>query len=325
MAYQGCPVCLHAFSSGDELKQTKCVCDGYRRFLAENSRGRRRELHHRGNVYQYGTIETRPSPVYRDNELAEKACAFAARIGSSFLGHKRVPLTAAWPGFDLHRYCPGEMMHDVKVACDMFMKVLVGKGKQGTSYANWSKDNKHREQAKILDIFEGIWPENAAPLPWRLTKVEVKELDDRMKCIVWPHYMERLYYKGESCWIAPNRMWKARRKYRLLIYMLVTQLRDMVPAVHQGLLYFVWALRRLDGQVHSYEVAKNLNILPGARTVQKSLLRGAHRDIIRGLTLLEGSLPVSHLNPALHHFVHYAQYTATHGPLRKLWMMAFER
>ena len=107
--------------------------------------------------------------------------------------------------------------------------------------------------------------------------------------------------------------------------MLLTQLRDMLPAVHQGLVYFVWALRRLDGQVHSYEAAHNLNILPGSRTVQKSSTPRAHRDLIRGLALLEGSLPVSHLNPALHHFVHYAQFTATHGLMRKLWMMSFER
>ena len=137
--------------------------------------------------------------------------------------------------------------------------------------------------------------------------------------------MERLCYKGESCWRAPNRMWKARRKYRLLSYMLATQLRDMIPAVHQGLVYFVWALRRLDGQVHSYEAAKTLNIMAGARTVKKTTTPRAHRDIVRGLALLEGSLPVSHLNPALHHFVRYAQFTTTHGLMRKLWMMAFER
>ena len=114
-AYQGCPICLHSFSPGSTLHQTKCVCDGYRRFLAVNSRGRLKEFPYRGHVYQYGTIETRQSPVYRDNELAMKACAYAERIGAAFLGHKRTPLTAGWPGFDIRRYCPGEMMHDEKV------------------------------------------------------------------------------------------------------------------------------------------------------------------------------------------------------------------
>ena len=34
---------------------------------------------------------------------------------------------------------------------------------------------------------------------------------------------------------------------------------------------------------------------------------------------------MSHLNPGLHHLVHFAQYTRTHGCLRSFWMMFFER
>ena len=120
-------------------------------------------------------------------------------------------------------------------------------------------------------------------------------------------------------------MWKSRRKYRLLNFMLVTQLRGMVPEVHRGLVLFVWALRQLDGQLHSYEMASFLGILPGSRCIRKIMLKGVNRDLILGLVLLEGAFPKSHLKPGMKHFVHYPRYTGTHSLLRILWMMAFER
>lgn len=88
---------------------------------------------------------------------------------------------------------------------------------------------------------------------------------------------------------------------------------------------FVGAMRLLDGQIHSYDRARALGILPGSRTVDKRKIKQIHNDLIRGLCLLEGCLPLSHLNPAMHHFVHYATYTETHGCLRLYWMMCFER
>ena len=117
-------------------------------------------------------------------------------------------------------------MHDSKVLCEMVVKCLVGKGESDTSYSSWNKDGKHRAQAQMLGIFESIWPGNDGPLPWRLTRKQILFLDERMSRVVWPHYVERLYYKGFSFWRKPSRMWKARRKYRLLYFMLVTQLRD---------------------------------------------------------------------------------------------------
>ena len=99
----------------------------------------------------------------------------------------------------------------------------------------------------------------------------------------------------------------------------------MVPEVHRAILLFVWGMRQLDGQVHSYEMAKFLGILPGSRSVRKGDLDDVQRFLLLGLALLEGAFPKSHLNPGLKHFVHYVEYTKTHGILRILWMMAFER
>ena len=87
----------------------------------------------------------------------------------------------------------------------MLMKIMIGKGPQGTSYANWGQDPKHRKQAKLLGIYEPLWPENGGPLPWRLSKADKDELDLRMRNVVWPHYFERLYYKGTKYSIPTHR------------------------------------------------------------------------------------------------------------------------
>ena len=255
-SYQGCPCCVHTWKTGPPLAQTKCVCDGYRRFLAQNSRARRSFFRYNGTVYQYGYNEMRPPARLRDDKLVRDAVTMAKQIREPFLGHKIAPLPARWPGFSWARYIPGELLHgtycilfinlcilfinlcilsnllfhvscllDSKVFTECVVKTLVGKCGSGTSYANWNRDSRHRRQAKIRGIFPEIWSGNDGPLPWRLTKTDRQLLESRMANIVWPHYMERLYYNGCSMWTAPSRMWKARRKYRLLYYILV-QLRD---------------------------------------------------------------------------------------------------
>ena len=271
--------------------------------------------------------EDRQRPDERTNALVRMATKYTKHIRGPFLGHKFVPQPVRWPDFDFIRYCVSELMHDSKVFCEMVVKCLIGKGPCGTSYHNWNKDDKHRTQARILGIFESIWPGNDGPLPWRLTREQLLFLDKRMSRVLWPHYVERLYYKGYSFWLRPSRMWKARRKYRLLYFMLVTQLRDQVPAFKHALETFVWGMRRLEGQVFSYEdaVSPAINILPGSRAVKKDQFDDIKYDIALGLAMMEGSFPVGQLNPAMKHFCHYVKYTMSHGPLRAFWMMAFER
>ena len=126
-------------------------------------------------------------------------------------------------------------------------------------------------------------------------------------------------------WEKPSRMWKCRRKYRLLHHVLPVQLRDQVPQLREAIVLFAWTMRRLDGQVHSYEAAIKLRILPGSRVLVRAQIKTWHKDLICALVLLEGSVPVGHLIPTWHHYVHYVEFTLTHGVLRWLWMMAFER
>ena len=106
----------------------------------------------------------------------------------------------------------------------MLVKVLVGKGlttheKVEGGYQAWgSKDNTHRREAQALNVFSHVWPENGRPLPWRLTKAQLKQLDARMKNIVWPRYVDRLYYDGCSFWVKPGRMWKTCRKVYVSVF-----------------------------------------------------------------------------------------------------------
>ena len=116
-------------------------------------------------------------------------------------------------------------------------------------YASWSeaKDQKHRREAQIQGIYPDIWPRSGGPLPYRLASAQITMLDRRMGRLVWPHYVERLHYKGHSFWTRPSRIWKMRRKLRLMYYILPTQIRDQVPPVRHALNTFVWAMRRLEG------------------------------------------------------------------------------
>ena len=73
-------------------------------------------------------------------------------------------------------------------------------------------------------------------------------------------------------------------------------------------------------QVYSFDAATSptINILPGSRAIKKSEFSDIENDLLLGLSLLEGTFPLSHLNPALKHFAHYVEFTMSHGPLRTL-------
>lgn len=109
----------------------------------------------------------------------------------------------------------------------MLLKSMIGKGlgvaEDLQGGYTWSKDPKHRREAELLGIFRDIWPDRNGPLPWRLTKEQLRILDKRMQRIVWPHYMDRLHYDGCSFWVKPGRLWKSRRK---VIIMLVLDSRN---------------------------------------------------------------------------------------------------
>ena len=207
----------------------------------------------------------------------------------------------------------------MKNLCDAIVRLLVGK----TDSYSWSKDAKHRADCEKLGVFASAAA--GGKLPWRLTKENRVKLDERCSRISWCHYIDPLYYRGASFWTKPSRMWKSRRKYRLLLYVLPVLLRDQLPRLREALLLLSWALRRLEGQVHSYDKCKEMGILPASFALKKDEINQTGVDLLRSLVLLEGCTPLSWLLPSIHHFVYYGKYAKTHGILRAFWMMAFER
>ena len=207
---------------------SQCCFGGYRTFLPAGSRGRQARIRQDGLEYEFADVETRGPPPFRNTMSARRCLAVVEALDMPFGGHKSPPLIARWPGFDWYRMSPPELMHDSKIFVEILLKVLLGKVSGSALYGAWSHDNKHRREAEVMGTFESIWPCNMGPLPWRITTEQRKMLNIRMGKLVWPQHVEKLHYNGDSFWEKPDRIWKARRKIRLLYFILPTQLRDQV-------------------------------------------------------------------------------------------------
>ena len=239
-----CPVCYHTWEPG--LVGTQCCFGGYRSFLPLTSRGRQSRVQDGGHMYEYADEETRPPSALRTNQLARECLAVVEAVGvPGCKGHKHEPLIAKWPGMDWYRMCPNELVHDTKIFVEMLCKTLVGKLSGAGFYNSWSYDAAHRRANQIRGIYRSTWPDINGPLPWRLTRDQRNFLDRQMSTLCWPERLEKLYFDGASFWVKPCRMWKARRKFTLLYFILPCQLRDQVPAVSHALNVFVWGMRRL--------------------------------------------------------------------------------
>ena len=195
----------------------------------------------------------------------------------------------------------------------MLLKGLVGKGEHGM-YTSWNKDHKHRLECIKYGVFPDV--QHGGPLPWRLTRENLRVVDRRILDMYWPHGTHRLGKNGYSFFIKSCRAWKSRDKMMIFMVLLPTCLRGFVTALHQAILQLVYALRRLEGQVLSINQAKQVGVMPGSRVILKKAVPRLHKELLRGLVLFEGCMPVSLLNPALHHLVHYATQTEKIGSLR---------
>lgn len=150
-------------------------------------------------------------------------------------------------------------------------------------------------------------------------------MDRRVRSMWWPHYTDRLTRDGVSFWKKSDRMWKAKHKIFALLVILPTCLHGYVKPAHMAILMIVDALRRLFGMKFCADECRKRGIEIGSRAVFKEACKALGRQLIKGLVLLEGSFPVGHLNPILHHFAHYAAQTARNGSLNWLSLFCFER
>ena len=317
-SYYPCPMCTHTWQPGPR----KIIHGGYRRFLDPGHPWRAKTFRVGDCQYEFRDIERRPPPVERTDILVRLAI-LRARPNRPFLGHKAMPLLWCWLGADWGRSMP-DKMHDGKCFSEMTLRGLVGHASNGF-YAGWGrKDEQHREECRVFGIFEDFVAGNEPP--WRLTKIQRQLMDQRVLSMWWTHYCDKLAWDGHSFWSKTDRLWKAKHKILCLFTILPTCLRGFVTATHLALLRIVDAIRQLDGQCMAIHEAKMLGVSPrDSQVVDETKIKALGRQLLRGLIMLEGSFPVSHLNPALHHLVHYAAETARVGSLAWIAMNAFER
>lgn len=316
-AFFPCPHCLHTAQPG----RGKQCFGGYRRFLDVGSPWRQRRFVYEGYTYEFRDDERRAPPVVRTDNNVNTMVRLAITRNRPVCGHKGQPFLHKWSAADWDRsMC--DWMHDMKCMCEMLLKGLVGKGNNGM-YKNWSKDQAHRQDCFIFEVFAN-WHEGSLP-PWRLSQEAVRILDMRVRRMWWPHYMDILSKDGHSFWTHSDRIYKCANKFYVLMVLLPTCLHGFVPAVHKAILLICNALRHLDGQVFSAAESARRGVLPGSHTIPKQSILYWGKQLVRGLVLLEGSFPVSLLNPNMHHLVHYAQQTALAGLLRWVAMWSFER
>ena len=300
---------------------SKPIYASFRRYLPADSVLRQRVFELDGIEYMFPESEDQPPPEDRTDLTTAECTAIASRT-HPYRGHKAEPFMILWRSVDWEgNIC--DMMHDIKCTCAMLLKCLVGSNSSHGMYKSWKKDDKHRMECAVFGIFQEVV--DGGPLPWRLTKEDLKTVNKRICSMWWPHYMDKLCSDGYSFFIKSNRAWKCRNVTYVFLVLLTTCLRGFVPAVHRALLVLVYALRRLDGQVVSKAEAESLGLAPGTRVLKRSTIQSINADLVRGLVMLEGSLPRSFINPAMHHFVHYGAQTRLVGCLRWFSMYAFER
>ena len=319
-SYYPCPICMHSWQPGPSS-----VCyGGFRCFLPPQHPWRAKTFRVGEHVYEFRDAESRPPPVERTDILVNLAL-LRATPSRPFLGHKSLPLLWNWVGVDWGRNMP-DWMHDLKCFTEMLLKCYVGNGSQGF-YKGWStkrKDFFHREDCRVFGIFDDF-VSGALP-PWRLSAAQLNLMDARVKSMWWPHYADKLVWKGHSFWKRTDRIWKAKHKLFCLLSLLPTCLRGFVRASHLALVHIVDALRQLNGACMSRHQAKDLGICPfDKRVVDESRIKVLGRQLLKGLVMLEGSFPVAHLNPILHSLVHFAAQTARVGSLAWVSMNSFER
>jgi len=206
----------------------------------------------------------------------------------------------------------------------MILKCLVGRGSDGF-YKGWgTRDDVHRADCNEFGIFNDF-VEGALP-PWRLTRAQVNLMDRRVKSMWWPHYTDKVAFRGYSFWKKTDKMWKAKHKLFCLLRILPTCLRGFVKAVHLALLYIIDAIIQLEGQFLAVREAREMGVDPhDSRVVDEANIQALGKQLLSGLVMLEGSFPVAHLNPIMHHLVHYAEETARVGSNAWTSMNSFER
>jgi len=171
---------VYTTAAGNE-RRSKCLYNGYRRFLPTTSLWRQRSFRWNGQVYWFPNVEQREWPKERTVQSAAE-CVVYARPKQPICGHKGLPFRWKWRGFRWLLSCC-DLMHDIKCVCVATLKTIVGYVHDGCMYDSWKKDPRHRFECAVLGTFPEV-TDTDNPLPWRLTRDELSIVNERV-CNMW--------------------------------------------------------------------------------------------------------------------------------------------
>ena len=126
-----------------------------------------------------------------------------------------------------------------------------------------------------------------APLPWRLTKEAVSDVDARIRSIIYPHNLHGCSNDNGS-FINGVCSWRTAEKLLALLNILPTALRDYIPELRAGLRKLSWGLKILEGRCINAQEALKLGVEPGSRPITPTCIKKAEILIAEGLSMLEG-------------------------------------
>ena len=94
--------------------------------------------------------------------------------------------------------------------------------------------------------------------------MNIQQAERRTLSLVYPHYTEVVTIAGKSYWTKPSAMWKMSHKNMILLVLLPTCLRGLVPAVHEALCHLAEGLRLIKGQIFSFLRAREHQVPMGS-------------------------------------------------------------
>ena len=103
------------------------------------------------------------------------------------------------PDFCYERHNTPDIAHNLSRVFVMNIRILVG-SKEGGVYKGWNRDNMHRWESEIYNVFPQVW-KDASILPWRLNREDLNTVDERVRRIVYPHLCETIGSLTCSFWL----------------------------------------------------------------------------------------------------------------------------
>ena len=89
------------------------------------------------------------------------------------------------------------------------------------------------------------------------------QVENRSMALVYPHYTEVVSLQRKSYWSKSSAIWKMSQKKLVMLVLMPTTLRGLVPLMHKAICRIAEGMRLIDGQAMSLNRSRRLCIPPG--------------------------------------------------------------